>query len=121
MLFPGAPIPPKKPQSNKTSPSNSASISPWISSILYFGDIQATLVKLKADSPEYLAIALQLTDRGQSELWVYDNAKQLVYRETIPGLFNALAAIPYPSGAESLLVGGGEGKVWQYKATGKHP
>ena len=80
-------------------------------------EIRGTPVRLKRDEPEYFAVILQL--RGQwhrSILYVYDSAGALVFQEIIGEECRPIAALPSDTPGEEVLLIGGEGRVWQYKA-----
>jgi|AGTN01.3.fsa_nt_gi hypothetical protein len=93
-----------------------------------FADSHATLVRLKAGEPDYLAAIIAWTHIQRSMLCVFDSSGKLVYEEVLPEICKSIQVMPTvakldadgkstpaeKSAPEVLLVGG-SGKVWRYQ------
>ena len=74
-------------------------------------------VRLKPDETEYFAVLVEL--RGvwhRSILYVYDATGSLVFQEIIAEICKSIATFPSDKPGGEIILIGGEGKVWEYKA-----
>ncbi len=77
-----------------------------------------TPVRLEAEGRSYFAMLVcNCTPRHDSRLYLYDPDGDIIYEEKLLSSQAALLAVPDETapGLESLLVGEGEGRVWQYR------
>ena len=77
-----------------------------------------TPVRLEAEGKPYFAMLVcNCTPRRDSRLYLYDPDGDIIYEEKLLPSQAALLAVPdeITPGLETLLVGEGEGKVWQYR------
>ena len=74
-------------------------------------------VRLKPDEPEYFSVLVELR-RGwhRSILYVYDATGLLVFQEIIAETCKSIATFPSDKPRGEIILIGGEGKVWEYKA-----
>lgn len=79
--------------------------------------VRGVPVRLKRGRPEYLAVIVELRGRWhRSVLYVYDFTGTLVFQEIIAETCKSVAALPSDKPEEEMLLVGGEGRVWRYKA-----
>ena len=77
---------------------------------------RGTLVSFEAGRPPLLAVLVELDNWDRAVLYVYDGNGVILYQEVLDQACAALAALPDDdSGSEVLLVGG-RGTVWEYRA-----
>ncbi|NOR53079.1 MAG: hypothetical protein GQ536_03200 [Candidatus Aminicenantes bacterium] len=75
-------------------------------------------VRLKPDEPEYFAVLVELRAVWhRSILYVYDAMGSLVFQEIIPETCKSIATFSSDKPGGEIILVGGEGKVWEYKAT----
>lgn len=79
--------------------------------------VQATPVQFEGEeSPFFAAVVSRRATEHRSILYVFDNTGQLLYQEVFAATEPAVTVLrSEESGAETLLVGGDGGKVWEYK------
>ena len=80
------------------------------------GLARAVPVKLRADEPEYFAVAVDLKAARQAILYVHDASGALVYQEVLPESCASIAAAALDGGPTEALLVGGDGKVLRYEA-----
>ena len=75
-------------------------------------------VRLRPDEPEYFAVLVELGRRWhRSILYVYNAMGSLVFQEIIAETCESIAVLPSNKQGNEILLIGGEGKVWEYKAS----
>jgi len=82
------------------------------------GEAYGTPVKLDPGRADYLAVAVAFDNWDRSVLYVYDDAGALVYEEVLPEVCSTLTTRGLSDGGEALLLGG-DGRVWEYRASGR--
>jgi hypothetical protein len=75
-------------------------------------------VRLRTDEREYFAVLVELGRRWhRSILYVYDAMGTLVFQEIIAETCESIATFPSDKPGGEIILIGGEGKVWEYKAS----
>lgn len=91
------------------------------------GDVWATPVKFKAGEPEYFAaivpdiiitdtvITTETVIRSETTLFVYDYNFEIVYKEVIQEMCEAISPVPSGTGGDEAFLLGCKGYVWKYE------
>jgi hypothetical protein len=73
-------------------------------------------VSFEAGKPPHLAVLADLDNWDRAILYVYDGNGVIVYQEVIDQSCAALAAMPGDEAGSEVLLVGGRGMVWEYRA-----